>query len=74
MGRAEQQPDLPRAHAEGGCLVHIEPDSRELDPRLGPVAERLSPERVGILSKPVREDLRSASFRVSTLGGMYQVN
>ena len=51
---------LPRAGAEGGNLVHVEPDARELDTRVRPVPEGLRPDGLRVLMEEVGKDLMYA--------------
>ena len=48
---------VPRAIAERGHFVHVEPYPGEVDRALRPVRERLRPVAVRVLGEPVGEDL-----------------
>ena len=48
---------LPRVTAERTRLIHVEPDTRELDPELSPIPQSLCPPCLGVLCEPVRESL-----------------
>jgi hypothetical protein len=55
---------LPGITAERTRLIHVKPDTREVDPELSPVRQRLCPPCLGVLCEPVRESLIVAKHSI----------